>query len=129
MVPPLLRAFEPEILVTQLGCDSHRLDPLAQLNLTIDAHRESYALLHELAHELADGRWVAVGGGGYEIVQVVPRSWTHLLAEVTGSPLDPHTNTPDSWRRLVSGADRPGGAAAPHRRRRSGVPGVGRRGG
>jgi acetoin utilization protein AcuC len=101
VVPPLLRAFEPEILVTQLGCDSHRLDPLAQLNLTIDAHRESYAVLHELAHELSDGRWVAVGGGGYEIVQVVPRSWTHLLAEVTGSPLDPHTDTPDSWRRLV----------------------------
>jgi acetoin utilization protein AcuC len=101
VVPPLLRAFEPEILVTQLGCDSHRLDPLAQLNLTIDAQRESYAVLHELAHELAGGRWVAVGGGGYEIVQVVPRSWTHLLAEITGSPLDPQTDTPDSWRRLV----------------------------
>jgi acetoin utilization protein AcuC len=101
VVPPLLRAFEPEILVTQLGCDSHRLDPLAQLDLTVDAHRQSYAVLHELAHELADGRWVAVGGGGYEIVQVVPRSWTHLLAEVTGSPLDPRTDTPDSWRRLV----------------------------
>ena len=46
------------------------------------------------------GHWVAVGGG-YEIVQVVPRSWTHLLAEITGHPLDPHTDTPDSWRQLV----------------------------
>jgi acetoin utilization protein AcuC len=103
VVPPLVRSFEPQILLTQLGCDTHRLDPLAQLNLTIDAQRQSYAVLHQLAHEVADGHWVAVGGGGYEIVQVVPRSWTHLLAELTGNPLDPHTDTPHSWRHLVQG--------------------------
>jgi acetoin utilization protein AcuC len=103
VVPPLVRAFEPDIVVTQLGCDTHRLDPLAQLNLTVDAHRHTYAALHELAHEVADGRWVAVGGGGYEIVQVVPRSWTHALAEIAGAPLAPDIATPDSWRRLVEG--------------------------
>jgi acetoin utilization protein AcuC len=101
VVPPLVRAFEPDIIVTQLGCDTHRLDPLAQLNLTVDAHRHTYAALHELAHEVAGGRWVAVGGGGYEIVQVVPRSWTHALAEIAGASLAPDTPTPDSWRRLV----------------------------
>ena len=101
VVPPLVRAFEPEILITQLGCDTHRLDPLAQLELTVDAHRHSYAVLHQLAHEVTGGRWVAVGGGGYEIVQVVPRSWTHLLAEITGHPLDPDTETPESWLDLV----------------------------
>ena len=101
VVPPLVRAFEPEILITQLGCDTHRLDPLAQLELTVDAHRHSYAVLHQLAHEVTGGRWVAVGGGGYDIVQVVPRSWTHLLAEITGHPLDPDTETPDSWLELV----------------------------
>ncbi|MDT7710346.1 MAG: acetoin utilization protein AcuC [Pseudonocardiales bacterium] len=101
VVPPLVRAFEPQILVTQLGCDTHRLDPLAQLNLTVDAHRHSYAVLHQLAHEVAGGRWVAIGG--YEIVQVVPRSWTHLLAEITGSPLDPGTATPDGWLQFVHG--------------------------
>jgi acetoin utilization protein AcuC len=103
VVPPLVRAFEPQILVTQLGCDTHRLDPLAQLNLTVDAHRHSYAVLHQLAHEVTGGRWVAIGGGGYEIVQVVPRSWTHLLAEITGSPLDPDTATPDGWLQFVHG--------------------------
>lgn len=103
VVPPLVRAFEPQILITQLGCDTHRLDPMAQLNLTVDAHRHSYAALHQLAHEVAGGHWVAVGGGGYEIVQVVPRSWTHLLAEITGSPLDPDTATPDGWLQLVQG--------------------------
>ena len=101
VVPPLVRAFEPQILITQLGCDTHRLDPLAQLELTVDAHRHSYAVLHELAHEVTGGRWIAVGGGGYEIVRVVPRSWTHLLAEITGHPLDPDTETPESWLELV----------------------------
>ena len=101
VVPPLVRAFEPEILITQLGCDTHRLDPLAQLELSVDAHRHSYAALHQLAHEVTGGRWIAVGGGGYEIVQVVPRSWTHLLAEITGHPLDPDTETPESWLDLV----------------------------
>ena len=101
VVPPLVRAFEPQILITQLGCDTHRLDPLAQLELSVDAHRHSYAALHQLAHEVTGGRWIAVGGGGYEIVQVVPRSWTHLLAEITGHPLDPDTETPESWRDLV----------------------------
>jgi acetoin utilization protein AcuC len=101
VVPPLVRTFEPQILLTQLGCDTHRLDPLAQLELTVDAHRHSYAVLHELAHEVTGGRWIAVGGGGYEIVRVVPRSWTHLLAEITGHPLDPDTETPESWLELV----------------------------
>jgi acetoin utilization protein AcuC len=101
VVPPLVRTFAPEILLTQLGCDTHRLDPLAQLDLTVDAHRHTYAALHELAHEVARGRWVAVGGGGYEIAHVVPRSWTHALAEIAGAPLAPHTATPTGWRRRV----------------------------
>jgi acetoin utilization protein AcuC len=101
VVPPLVAAFEPDILVTQLGCDTHRLDPLAQLDLTVDAHRACYAALHSLAHQACGGRWVALGGGGYETVQVVPRSWTLLLAELAGRPLDPATATPESWRRLA----------------------------
>jgi acetoin utilization protein AcuC len=98
VVPPLLRAFKPEILVTQHGCDSHRLDPLANLQLTVDAQRQAAVWLHDLAHELCDGRWVATGGGGYALVQVVPRAWTHLLAIAAGVPVDPATPTPGEWR-------------------------------
>jgi acetoin utilization protein AcuC len=98
VVPPLVRAFRPDVLVTQHGCDSHVLDPLAHLALTIDGQRTSYAALHRLAHEVANGRWVAFGGGGYELVQVVPRVWTHLLAEAAGAPIDPEAETPESWR-------------------------------
>jgi acetoin utilization protein AcuC len=101
VVPPLVRAFEPEILVTQQGCDSHREDPLAHLMLTVDGHRASYLALHDLAHEVCGGRWLAVGGGGYAVVDVVPRSWSHLLAVVGGAPLDPATETPAAWRAHV----------------------------
>jgi acetoin utilization protein AcuC len=101
VVPPLLREFRPEILVTQHGCDSHALDPLANLMLSVDGQRTAYAYLHRLAHETAGGRWIATGGGGYELVQVVPRAWTHLIAELSGHPLDPATRTPASWRQYV----------------------------
>ena len=72
VVPPLLREFKPQILVTQHGCDSHMEDPLAHLMLSVDGQRAAYLALHELAHELCDGKWVVTGGGGYALVEVVP---------------------------------------------------------
>jgi acetoin utilization protein AcuC len=98
VVPPLLREFRPQVLVTQHGCDSHMEDPLAHLMLTVDGQRAAYLALHDLAHEVAGGRWVVTGGGGYALVEVVPRAWTHLLAIVSGRPLDPMTDVPMSWR-------------------------------
>jgi acetoin utilization protein AcuC len=102
IVPPLVRAFQPEVLVSQHGCDSHMEDPLAHLMLSVDGQRASYLALHDLAHEVCGGRWVATGGGGYAIVDVVPRAWTHLLAIVAGRPLDPATETPPAWREYVT---------------------------
>ena len=102
VVPPLLRQFRPQILVSQHGCDSHRDDPLTNLELTIDAQRAAHAAIHRLAHEHAGGRWLLTGGGGYEHVHVVPRSWTHLLFEAAGRPLDPASATPGLWREYVS---------------------------
>ncbi|MGZ4445391.1 MAG: acetoin utilization protein AcuC [Nocardioides sp.] len=112
VVPPLLREFRPEVLVTQHGCDSHIEDPLAHLMLTVDGQRAAYLALHELAHELCDGRWVVTGGGGYALVEVVPRAWTHLLAIVAGRPLEPATDTPEAWREHVRTAL---GRQAPYR--------------
>ena len=102
VVPPLLTAFRPQILVSQHGCDTHWSDPLADLEITIDAQRAAHALLHRLAHETADGRWLLTGGGGYQLVQVVPRTWTLLLAEASGQPIDPAAPTPETWREYVS---------------------------
>ncbi len=101
VVPPLLRAFKPTVLVSQHGCDSHRLDPLAHLELTVDGQRRAQVMLHDLAHELCDGRWLLTGGGGYALVQVVPRTWTHLLAIAAGAPVDPEMETPAAWRELA----------------------------
>lgn len=102
VVPPLLRAFQPQILVSQHGCDTHWMDPLANLELTIDAQRAAHAAIHQLAHETASGRWLLTGGGGYELVQVVPRTWAHLLAEASGRPIDPGLPTPPPWRDYVA---------------------------
>jgi acetoin utilization protein AcuC len=101
VVPDLVREFAPDVLVTQHGCDSHASDPLAHLMLSVDGQRAAYLALHDLAHEVAGGRWVVTGGGGYALVEVVPRAWTHLLAIVAGAPLDPRTGTPESWRAHV----------------------------
>lgn len=98
VVPPLLRAFRPHIVVSQHGCDTHRLDPLAHLQLSIDAQRAAGAAIHRLAHEVCDGRWLLTGGGGYELLEVVPRTWTHLLAEAAGCAIDPCARIPAAWR-------------------------------
>jgi acetoin utilization protein AcuC len=111
VVPSVLRAFAPQILVTQCGADAHRLDPLADLRLSVDGQRAAYIALRGLADELCDGRWVATGGGGYALVEVVPRAWTHLLAVATGEALDPGTAIPQAWRKLA--ADRRPGEEVP----------------
>ena len=102
IVPPLLRQFRPQVLVSQHGADTHRLDPLAHLELSIDGQRAAHAAIHALARETAGGRWLFTGGGGYDLADVVPRTWTHLLAEAAGQPIDPGTPTPVPWREYVT---------------------------
>lgn len=101
VVPSVLRAFRPEVLVTQCGADTYVLDPLADLRLSVDGQRAAHLALRDLAEELCGGKWVAVGGGGYALVEAVPRTWTHLLAAVTGDPLDPRTLIPRSWQEFA----------------------------
>ena len=86
VVPALLRKFKPTVLVTQDGCDTHYLDPLAHLAGTTRIWPHVGRTFHELAHELCEGRWLALGGGGYAIREVVPRAWTLLFAEMVERP-------------------------------------------
>ncbi len=95
VVPPAVRAFGPDALVTQLGCDTHHLDPLAQMQLTTRAYGEAAEELHALAHDAAGGRWVATGGGGYQWARVVPRAWTIYFAEMAGAKID--DALPEAW--------------------------------
>jgi acetoin utilization protein AcuC len=94
-VPEVLRAFAPDLIVSQNGCDGHRLDPLTHLSATTRLYEYIPARVHELAHELCGGRWVAIGGGGYDIWRVVPRAWTALWATVSHQELP--GEVPPEW--------------------------------
>jgi len=70
VVPPLLRAFGPDVLVTQLGIDSYHSDPLTHLQVTTRGYEEAVKELAKL-----NVPWLALGGGGYDLMAVA-RSWT-----------------------------------------------------
>ncbi|HET7478516.1 MAG TPA: acetoin utilization protein AcuC [Rubrobacteraceae bacterium] len=83
VVPEALRTFGPDLILSQNGCDGHKLDPLTHLSATTRLYEHVPRRVHELAHELCEGRWVATGGGGYDIWRVVPRAWTILWATLS----------------------------------------------
>lgn len=97
VVPGVLHSFAPEVLVTQHGADTHADDPLADLALSVDGQRAAHRALGALAETTAQGRWLALGGGGYSLFRVVPRTWTHLLATVLDREVDPNTPIPADW--------------------------------
>jgi acetoin utilization protein AcuC len=70
VVPPLIKTFDPEVIVTQLGVDSFYNDPLANLNLTSRGFCSAIRFFKDLGLP-----WVALGGGGYHQVNVA-RAWT-----------------------------------------------------
>jgi acetoin utilization protein AcuC len=107
-VIPVVEAFAPDVLVTQSGADSHHLDPLAHVETTIDVFPAMWADLHALAHRVCDGRWVALGGGGYQPYAVVPRAWASVLAEMLERPVD--GPLPEAW---VAEATAAGGRGLP----------------
>lgn len=94
VVPEVLRAFGPDLILSQNGCDAHALDPLTHLSATMRLYEHVPRRVHELAHELCYGRWVATGGGGYDIWRVVPRAWTALWAAVSHQELPEAVSRP-----------------------------------
>ena len=87
VVPPLIRKYQPEILLCQFGVDSHFQDPLVGLSLTTRSYVEISRILHDLAHEVCDGRMLLFGGGGYNPNNVA-RCWTLMFAVISGSLTD-----------------------------------------
>ena len=98
LVPSLADAFQPDMIITQNGCDAHWSDPLAHLALTLQGYADLASRMHQLAHEVCEGRWLASGGGGYQAYTVVPRVWTRLMGEMAGVELT--EELPDAWRQL-----------------------------
>lgn len=74
--------FKPDVILTQNGADAHYLDPLTHLSVTMKTFKEIPKIAHEIAHKYCQGRWIAVGGGGYDIWRVVPRAWAHIWLEM-----------------------------------------------
>lgn len=96
-VPAIIEGFGPEVIVSQHGCDGHRSDPLTHMRLSVDAMRVAAEMIRSLARTHAEGRWLSVGGGGYSIIDVVPRAWTNLLAISAGLDIDPAARIPGRW--------------------------------
>lgn len=79
--------FRPDVIITQNGADAHFLDPLTHLSSTIKIYEQIPKLAHELAHQYCDGKWIALGGGGYDIWRVVPRAWAQIWRVMTNDNL------------------------------------------
>ena len=100
VVPPIVDVFAPELTFSQNGADSHIHDPLTHLALSVDGQRYVYQGIHRLAHRHG-GKLVAVGGGGYDLADAVPRSWANLLAVMSESELPKDAAIPPNYREFV----------------------------
>ena len=75
---PLLRAFDPDFIILQVGADAHFQDPLAHLCLT------THGWLGLAQSVITLGKPViALGGGGYNL-KTVARLWTLLYGALSG---------------------------------------------
>jgi acetoin utilization protein AcuC len=92
----LAACFGPDVIVSQHGADSHVWDPLAHLAVTTTAMGSAARLVDDLAHRYAHGRWLATGGGGYDVYRVVPRAWA--LTWLAGAHREVPETTPVAWR-------------------------------
>ncbi|ACV08171.1 acetoin utilization protein AcuC [Jonesia denitrificans] len=101
VLPEVARAFGPDVIFSQHGCDAHALDVLSDLRVSVAAQRRAAMMIHDLAHELCQGRWVALGGGGYSVIDVVPLVWAHVVAIASHVPLECDQPTPPQWRAFI----------------------------
>lgn len=88
--------FKPDVIFTQNGADAHYFDPLTHLSATMKIYREIPKLAHKIAHEYCDGKWIAVGGGGYDMWRVVPRAWSLVWLEMTENS-NFYGKLPEEW--------------------------------
>src|SRR5687768_14121124 len=114
VLPALAEAFRPEVIVSQHGADAHAFDPLAHLRVTTTAMGVAARLVDGIAHRFASGRWLATGGGGYDVYRVVPRDWAHVW--LAASHREAPAEIAESWRERWAGdAERYGQAPIPRK--------------
>ena len=94
IVPDALKKFRPEIILVQCGADGHIDDRLAHLRLTTKVYAEVVSEMHDLAHQLCNGKMLLLGGGGYTLANV-PRVWTVAFSTLAG--VRPDDDIPSEW--------------------------------
>jgi acetoin utilization protein AcuC len=95
IVPPIVFAYDPDVLVTQLGVDTLTTDPLASLHLSLDGFAK---VVREI--KSWNRKWVALGGGGYNVMNVA-RAWTKAWAIMRG--IEILDDLPDAFVRKYQG--------------------------
>jgi acetoin utilization protein AcuC len=100
IVSAAVRKYKPQVLLVQCGADSHANDLLAHLQLTTETYRAIAVIVRDLANEVADGRLVVFGGGGYNPSNVA-RAWT-IVTSTLAEFVTPR-ESPNDWQRLFEG--------------------------
>jgi acetoin utilization protein AcuC len=95
LLPEVIEAYRPDVIVVQNGCDGHSLDPLTHLRASTRLYEETIRIVCEVADSVCGGRVVATGGGGYAIWQVVPRAWTLIWGGLSGQQVP--NRIPREW--------------------------------
>jgi acetoin utilization protein AcuC len=95
LLPEVIEAYRPDVIMVQNGCDGHSLDPLTHLRASTRLYEETIRIVCEVADSVCGGRVVATGGGGYAIWQVVPRAWTLVWGGLSGQAVP--SRVPREW--------------------------------
>jgi acetoin utilization deacetylase AcuC-like enzyme len=90
VVSPVLRQFEPDLLMISAGFDAHEDDPLGGLRLTTDVFAAMTSELRAVAEECCRGRIVVVTEGGYDL-RALAASLDTVIETLNGPP------TPATW--------------------------------
>jgi acetoin utilization protein AcuC len=95
LIPEVMEAFRPDVVILQSGCDGHSLDPLTHLRASTRLYEETTRIVCEAADRVCGGRVIATGGGGYAVWEVVPRAWTLVWGVLSGQEVP--NRIPHEW--------------------------------
>ncbi|HEX2076539.1 MAG TPA: acetoin utilization protein AcuC [Longimicrobium sp.] len=95
LIPEVMEAYRPDVVVLQSGCDGHTLDPLTHLRASTRLYEETTRIVCAAADEVCGGRVIATGGGGYAVWEVVPRAWTLVWGALSAQEVP--NRIPHAW--------------------------------
>lgn len=94
IVPPLAKAFNPEVIIAQLGADTHFSDPLTNIQLTTKSYIELGKEFNKILNGLNGTKFVGISGGGYDVTATA-RAWLILFSGIAG--FEVANNLPKKW--------------------------------